>query len=185
MPGGVEGSFTSLARLEPRWATVIIGSDSALTPDDTDSGGSDLFLVDLTTGAKILLTAGVAGSVGGSSGFRARSPDGTTAIIRSDSTLTANDTDGGIGSDLFVMDVITGAKTLLTASVAAGVEGNSNLVFAGWSPDGTTAIIQSNSTLTADDTDGGGIDLVAINLTTGLKTLLTASVAGDADTLEF
>ena len=77
-------------------------------------------------------------------------------IIGSVSTLTADDTDGGISSDLFVVDVITGAKTLLTASVAEGVEGNS--VFGGWSPDGTTAIMESDPKLTANDTDGGGFN---------------------------
>ncbi len=180
-PAGAEGGFTSLHGWNPDGATVIIGSDSTLTPDDTDSGGSDLFLVDLSTGAKILLTASVPGGVDGSSSLLARSPDGTTAIIQSNSTLTANDTDGGIGTDLFVMDVNTGAKTLLTASVTGGLEGNSYLPFTGWSPDGATVIIESDSTLTADDADGGGIDLFAIDLTTGLKTLLTASVVGDSE----
>ena len=237
VPGGAEGFFSPSS-----WSLdgikLVIESQASLTADDTDGGnGSDLFLVDASTGAKTLLTAPLAGGVEGSSSFAAWSPDGThfaftssatltadtpndgagawqvfvadlagnttllsaplaggyngdsefvgwsptgaTALISSPSDLTANDTDNGVGTDLFAVDIATGTKTLLTQSVPGGAEGDSSLE--SWSSNGATLIVWSNSALTADDTDGGDYDLYAINLATQAKLLLTAPVAGGAE----
>jgi hypothetical protein len=74
-------------------------------------------------------------------------------------TLTWDDTDLGVGQDLYRVDANTGEQVLLTASVANGVEGYSNPV-GDYAPD--KQIIWSNSTLTAEGphraktVEGGG-----------------------------
>jgi hypothetical protein len=177
---GIEGD-SYVVGWSPDGAKVIVRSTSTLTPDDTDGSSTfyDLYAIDLGTGDKTLLTGSVTGGVELYSWFSSFSPDGTTVIVLSYSTLTPDDTDGG-KSDLYAIDLGTGDKTLLTGSVAGGVEGEASS-FAGWAPDGTTMIVQSSSALTPDDMDGLRYDLYAIDFTTGNKTLLTASVAGGTE----
>ncbi|RWC29969.1 MAG: hypothetical protein EOS27_14040 [Mesorhizobium sp.] len=189
IPGGAEG-YSQVAN--PGWSpdgSIIINSSSTLTSDDTDGGnGSDLYSMNLTTGAKTLLTDSILGGIEGDSGvayngaFNGWSPDGHKLIIQSSSALTSDDTDGG-DHDLYSVNLMTGEKTLLTGSVSGGAEGYSSVADSGWSPDGNTLIIASTSTLASDDTDGGSAlpDLYSVNLTTGAKTLLTGSVPGGTE----
>ena len=118
---------------------MIVYSSSSLTSNDPDGGAFDLYAVNLATGAKMLLTGSVGGGFeGGFSSLVGWATD-KKAIIFSDSSLTADDTDGG-GSDLFAVNISTGAKELLTAPVAGGADGNS--APDGWSPNGKIALIE-------------------------------------------
>ena len=107
------------------------------------------------------------------------SPDGTRLYLRSNATLTANDMDDGSGNDLFSVNLATGGRTLVTGSVAAGFEGESDI--RAWSLDGKRLLLGSTSNLTPDDTDGSDMDLFTMDLKTGEKALLTSSVTGSAD----
>ena len=174
--GGHQGD-SDVAGWSPDGGTLLISSTSTLTSDDpTDDVGADLFAVNLGTGATTLLTGSVSGGAEGDSWLEGWSPDGSTLIVGSTSNLTADDTDGNAGLDLFAVDLTSGAKTLLTAPVAGGADGS--VRFAGWSPDGTKILLASTATLTADDTNGSDWDLFSIDLTTGVKTLLTGSTPG-------
>jgi hypothetical protein len=157
---------------------VFLLSSATLTADDTDVGGDDVFAVDLATGTKTLLSGSVAGGIEGNAYIGGLSPDGSKAVIQTDSSLTANDTDGG-NDDAFLYNFSTGDKTLLSGPIVGGVEGYS--VFEGFSPDGSKGIIQSAAALTADDSDGGRDDLFSYDFATGSKTLLTTPVAGGVD----
>lgn len=182
VPGGFDDGYSSVAGWSPDGTKMLVYSGSNLTVDDLDgtNPNADLFLIDIATGARTLLTTTAAGAFEGESSFVEWSPDGTKVLVRSTSHLTADDNDGlYFGTpDLFIIDVATGEKTLLTASVADGYEGYSASF--GWSPDGTKAMVVSTSNLTADDSDGAqtNYDLFAIDISTGEKTLLTASVTG-------
>ena len=107
-------------------------------------------------------------------------PDGTHFAFTSSATLTADTPNDGTGAwQVFVAD-LAGNTTLLSAPLAGGYNGDSE--FAGWSPDGGTALISSASDLTANDTDNGvGTDLFAVDIGTGTKTLLTQSVPGGVE----
>ena len=147
-----------------------------MTADDTDGGvGTDIFAFNAVTGKKTLLTASIEGGTEGESYRADWSPNGSKLIVYSGSTLTSGDTNDS-GGDLYAVNPVSGAKTLLTGSVEGGYQGDSNLL--GWGPNGATAIVASSSSLTADDTDGGNSDLFAVNINNGAKTLLTGVVDG-------
>jgi Tol biopolymer transport system component len=176
--GGSEGS-SQFGAWSPDGSKIAFTSSSALTSDAPNDQVWDVYVADVATGQKTLLTAPIAGGHDNSD-FAGWSPDSSTVLVSTASTLTADDTDGESGLDLYAVNVASGAKTLLTQSVPGGAEGDSWLE--GWSPDGSKIVIGSQSTLTADDTDGGaGWDLYVVDLTSGQKTLLTAPVAGGAD----
>jgi Tol biopolymer transport system component len=98
-------------------------------------------------------------------------------LTYSTSALTEDDTDDGSTFDLYAIDIGNGSKTLLTASVAGGIEGESSVAF--WSPDGGTLVIRSGSTLTEDDTNESSDDLFTYNAATGEKVLLVPMGRGD------
>src|SRR5262249_34388226 len=148
--GGSEGS-SQFGAWSPDGQKIAFTSSSALTSDAPNDHVWDVYLTDIGTGAKTLVTAPIAGGDHGESEDAGWSPDGATLVVSTRSTLTANDTDGANGLDLYAADIASGQKTLLTDSVPGGAEGDSWIE--GWSPDGSKVVIGSNSTLTADDTD--------------------------------
>src|SRR5262249_36870674 len=145
---------------------LFLTSTETLTANDTDGGvGSDVFSVNLATGAKTLLTGSIAGGFEGDSWVEASSPDATKVVLGSSSTLTPDDTDAGAVGDFYLYDFGTGTKMLLTGPVT-GNHGDSS--FLGWNTDGTKLLLQSTASLTADDTDGGnGWDVFVVNAATG------------------
>lgn len=178
--GGREG-FSAFAGWRPGSSTIIVSSDSSLTPDDTNGSDTDLFAYDVSTGSISLLTGSVASGTEGLSFVSAFSRGGEKLVFGSQSTLTANDTSGDFGIDLFAYDFAAGTKTLLTGSVSGGTEGSSSL--AGINHDGSKLIIASDSTLTANDVTAGGTDLFAYDFATGLITLIAGSGLGAGATL--
>jgi len=159
---------------------LLLSTTATLTANDTDAEiGRDLYAVDIASGAKTLLTQSVPGGAEGDSWLEGFSPDGSKIVIGSQSTLTGDDTDGGADWDLYVIDLTSGQKTLLTEPSPGGAE--DQFRFAGFSPDGSKILLAATSTLTADDSNGTDWDLFSFDLATGTKTLLTAPVAGGVE----
>src|SRR5262249_23122588 len=151
LPGGWEGD-TWFESSNPDSTKLAFGSTSVLTADEPGTQSSaDLFVHDFATGTDMRVTAPVAGGFEGGTMFAGWSPDGTTFLLQSEPTLTADDTDNGNGWDVFAVDAATGDKTLLTAPVPGGVEGSFSTAV--WSPDGAQIVIQTTAELTADDND--------------------------------
>jgi Tol biopolymer transport system component len=152
-----------------------------LVPTDT-SGGSNIFMRDLSTGTTTLVSPDAAGT--GASNGRSISPafdaDGTKLAFSSTaSNLVAVDTNGA--SDVFVRDLVTGT-TILASRNAAGTdsangastgEGGLDLGF----QSGRIEFVSEASDFGPNDTNGAP-DLYVYDLASRTVSLVTANADG-------
>lgn len=162
-----------------RW--VVLESAERLTPDDVDASFRDVFLFDTRSGDIALVSRNVPSGLEQASIFLAMSEDAGTILIQSQGQLSPEDTDGGL-ADVYAWDRGTGAITLLSKTVAGGVDGASS--FAGISADGSLITFSTAAQVTADDTDNQQ-DAYLLDTATGTVTLASPSVAGSPEGQNF
>jgi len=156
---------------------VVFQSDSSdLVAGDTN-GSSDVFVKDIASGTVTRVSTDASGSQGNDYSFLpVFSTDGTKVAFGSNATnLVAGDTNGH--RDIFVKDLLTGAITLASASIA-GVTGNGDSNQSSFSPDGTKVAFDSlASNLVAGDNNFASDSFVK-NLITGEVTLVSTTTNG-------
>lgn len=178
-PDGTKLAFTSAADdLGP--------VDSSRGP--TEEQNLDLYVRDLAAGTTSLVTANAAGtdSSGGMQQYERSvfSPDSTSIAFHSWSTdLAEVDTNGK--SDVFVRDLAS-ATTRLVSVDAGGTDSASGESFdPAFSPDGTTIAFSSAAAdfgpPDSESVSGGGHDIYARNLTTGVTSLVSVRANGSGN----
>jgi Tol biopolymer transport system component len=168
-------------------ATTVVYMDfsSGIDPRDTN-GVADLYAYDVPTGATRLLTLDVTGSHAGDGPVATganMSPDGRAITFVSAATdLVPTDTNGAY--DHFVMDLASGATTLVSVN-AAGTDsggGDPGQFFdlpGQFSADGTKILFKSAaSTLTTVPDNNGFPDAFVRDLVAGTTTLASTGTAG-------
>ncbi len=133
---------------------VFSSSASNLDPTDANGSGSDVFIVDLTTGVVQLVSTNAAGnSVGGGSNRAHVSDDGRYVSFLSNANgLVPNDTNSA--TDVFVKDRFTGQVERANTD-AGGAQTSGAVSWNAISPDGNlVAFTSSASTLAPGDTNG-------------------------------
>lgn len=139
-----------------------------------DAGGQDVFVKDLTTGTITRLSVGPGGvQADDSSYLPVFSPDGTkVAFVSVAGNLVLND--GNALSDLFVVDLATGAITRVSPNADQGVANSRPSFF----PDGNRLLFETGDPLVAGDTNHAR-DIYAVDLTTGVLTRLSTDAQGN------
>jgi len=156
-PGGVQANGHTFD--QPEFSgngqfVVFSSAASNLDPIDTNGSGSDVFIVDLTTGAVQLVSTNAAGtSVGGGSNRAHVSDDGRYVSFLSNANgLVPNDTNSS--TDVFVKDRFTGQIERANTD-ASGAQTTGAVAWNAISPDGNlVAFTSSASTLLPGDTNG-------------------------------
>jgi len=156
---------------------VVFQSDSSdLVAGDTN-GSSDVFVKDIASGTVTRVSTDASGSQGNDYSFLpVFSADGTKVAFGSNATnLVAGDTNGH--RDIFVKDLLTGAVTLVSASIA-GVTGNGDSNQSSFSPDGTKVAFDSLATNLVPGDNNFASDSFVKNLITGEVTLVSTTTNG-------
>jgi Tol biopolymer transport system component len=177
---------TVLASAEENGEAGSAGPSPVFSADSTRIAyvaGSNVYVRDLTTGTRTLVSIDATGTQPGNNGSYAPvfSPDGTKVAFVS----SANDlgpTDPDTYEDVYVRDLVAGTTRLVSVD-ASGTDAASSSSFGvpGFSPDGESIYFQSSATdLVATPDANGDADLFARDLTTGTTTLVTTNAAGTA-----
>jgi Ca2+-binding RTX toxin-like protein len=153
-------------------ATNVVSGDT--------NAASDVFVIDLGTGAITRLGVNELGVEANGTVFRANfSADGSQVVFSSRATnLSPGDADTGV--DVYVQDLDTGLITLVSTS-ASGVKGNGVSGAQGasvFSPDGTLVAFTSTATNLVPGDTNGVYDIFIKNLVTGAITRANVSAAG-------
>lgn len=109
---------------DARWA-LFSSNGNGLTTNDNNGFNIDLFLQDLQTGERTLITRGLSGSsANGDSVADAFSADGRFVLFESDADDLVPGDDNE-STDLFLYDRTTGQTTVISKSTAGVADGNS------------------------------------------------------------
>ncbi|MGO4525010.1 hypothetical protein AB4097_09125 [Microvirga sp. 2MCAF35] len=176
--GAMQTGDSDAARFSPDGRSVLVRTKAKLTADDTDTASTDLYLVDLASGAKTLLSGG--GLSEGDSGRAQFSPDGKQVVFESNARLTSDDTDND--TDIYLVDLASGAKMLLSGGdISRGASGRAQ-----FSPDGKQVMFESDARLTSDDTNEA-TDIYLKDLVSGALTRISSdgSFADDSGSAQF
>ncbi len=155
---------------------AFFSSGSNLAENDTN-GRQDLFIKNLATGVITRIPLDVVSpDIAGTYNKVAFSPDGTKLLLATDvDSLVAGDANGL--ADIFLMDLVTGAVTLVSNNTTGNV-GNSVSLDPVFSPDGNSiAFVSLASDLVTDDPNPG-FDIFIKDLTTGITSLMSADPTG-------
>jgi Tol biopolymer transport system component len=169
-PDGSHIAFTS-------WASDLVAGV-------TDSNGTrDVFVMELATGAVTLVSQAANGTTtGDSASYRpVWSPDGShIAFYSRASDLVAGVTDSNSTDDVFVMELATGAVTLVSQAANGTTTGDNGSYGPVWSPDSShIAFYSYASDLVAGVTDSNGTrDVFVMELATGAVTLVSQAANG-------
>jgi len=176
--GAMQTGNSFAARFSPDGKSILVSTEAKLTADDTDIGSTDIYLIDLVSGAKTLLSGGgLSEGYGGDAQF---SPDGKQVVFESDARLTSDDTDND--TDVYLVDLASGAKTLLSGgNISRGASGRAQ-----FSPDGKQVMFESEARLTSDDTNEA-TDIYLKDLVSGMLVRISTSgsSAGDSRRASF
>jgi hypothetical protein len=123
---------------------IFFGTQEALTSDDHDSAGYDVY--EQHGSSRSLVTSGPTDPEDADQGISWVSDDGTRVFWESDSSMTGDDTDGGLPD---VYEWSAGASQLLSP----GSDAN-EAYLSGITPDGASAFIETGDPLTSGDSDG-------------------------------
>jgi Tol biopolymer transport system component len=160
-------------------------TDIETTLPDTN-GAEDIFLVDLQTGARTLVSVNAAGTATGNSwcGGAAVSDDGRYVVFTSDATdLQTEALDDNASPDLFVRDMQLGVTTLVSVDVTGtkAAESASDSYGRFVTPDGRYVVFYSDATdLTSALDTNGASDVFVRDLVAGTTTLVSWNAAGTA-----
>jgi hypothetical protein len=170
----------------PEGATFVGTSDSgekvffetgeSLSVADGDGGASDVYLRDLGAEPHTTTPVSAGGTCPGVEAsactpkFRGASADGSRAFFTTSQQFSLADTDKA--SDVYVWE--GGAPSLLSTGPTDGNDDLQPAIFAGSTPSGDTAFIETSEPLTAADEDAAA-DVYARRLPAGTTTLVSAA----------
>ena len=148
-------SIMGLISADGRYVAFSSHSNN-LVPTDTNTS-NDVFLRDLQTGTTKLVSINLAGTNSGSlagSDLIDMSPDGRFITFASGAqNLTAQPDANGLGSDIYVRDMLTNTTTLVSVNSAGSATGNGTSFGGSISSDGRYVVFTSQSSdLVANDT---------------------------------
>ncbi len=189
-PGGLGGDAQSGSpSISADGRVVVFISSAANLSADDANGLQDVYARDLVTGLTTLVSRadGAGGAVGdGVSGTPSISADGRHVLFNSTSDNLSAQDDDSVG-DVFVRDLQAGTTRLVSrATGPAGAGGDGESAWGGLSADGRLAVFRSSAgNLSAEDVDGGVVDVFVRDLVLGTTTLASRSpgasgAAGDA-----
>ena len=148
-----------------------------------NNSDEDVFLYEVATGTTTLISESTnAGNTGdGGSDAPQISGDGSTIVFYGQATdLVSGVTNtNGSANDVFLYDVQSGTKTLVSESTTPGNTANNSSFLAKISNDGTKIVFESSATdLVSGITDVGSLtDLFLYDTLTGSNTLITESTS--------
>jgi Tol biopolymer transport system component len=172
----LSNAVASRAHFSPDGQKVVFSSSASnLTPDTNNA--SDVFLMDLPTGAISLVSQlnGTQGNLGSSDVVW--SPDGTKILFDSfASNFVTGDTN--VAADIFIKDLTTGSITRVSTA-ADGTQANADSLFPAFSPDGRmVAFSSAASNLVPGDTNGVA-DVFIKDLITGAIARVSTTATGE------
>jgi uncharacterized repeat protein (TIGR01451 family) len=170
---------TWLGSLTPDGDRALFTSASSdLVTDVVDANGlNDVFLRDLATGTTRLVSTDASGTASGEgkSSEGVLSPDGSTAVYRSDTSAGSFDPDE---MDLFAKDLATGSVTLVSPREPGGAGGTGLLIPVGFTADGRAVVFTSDADNFGPADENGESDVYAHDLVSGATHLVSAGRDG-------
>jgi Tol biopolymer transport system component len=163
------GSSSVFADISADGTKIAINTGDAMTADDTDGGLPDVFVVDLTTGARTLASSDVPGS----SYFPSMSADGSRVAFEGEASI--------LESQVYLRDLSQSGSALVSQN-AAGQAANGLAMSGLLSSDGRYLTFSTRATnLLPEDTDAVD-DILLKDLTTGTLRLVTVRDDGTKPT---
>lgn len=156
--------------------SVFFETGESLSAADGDGGSSDVYLRDLGAEPHTTTPISAGGTCPGVEAaactpkFRGASADGSRAFFTTSQRFSLGDTDKA--SDVYVWE--GGVLSLLSTGPTDGNDDSQPAIFAGSTPSGDTAFIETNEPLTADDEDAAA-DVYARRLPAATTTLVSAA----------
>lgn len=171
---------------------VFTSASNDLVPNDSGSG-NDVFLRDLQAGTTTRLSTNSAGTAGGNgdSGGGLIDRGGHFVVFLTRATNLSTLPDANHITDIFIYDVVSGARRLITVN-ASGTAAGSGLDFGdveraiqfSISDDARFVAFESQSgDLVTNDTNGSGDDIFRYEVATQAKSLVSVNLAGTSGTL--
>jgi hypothetical protein len=191
--GNAVGTFTVQGRTQPTELlfspndqfAIFVSSAGGMVSGATDSNGkNDLFLMDMTTRGKSILTADSTNTAKGLSTaatFNEFSPDGRYISFTADDMGNVNGvTDNNFFPDVYVHDLQAGNNIAVSVNAAGNATGDSSSQDSIWSPDSHTLFFASSSSnLAPGVSDQNGLsDIYTRDLSTNATTLVTNNASG-------
>ena len=154
--------------------TVVFAYNAGLV--DEYVGGVEFYAKNLVTGAVTMLTdpSIVAGGTAGTVSLDLTA-DGSTAVVNTFESLTADDIEDAPRPDVFAVDTTTGAATLVSIPLGGETDTVSAAYFPSISDDGTRVVYQGIHRGVNSSTQ---IQVWSKDLTTGNLTLVSAGANG-------
>ena len=163
-----------LPRVSNDGETVVFAYNAGLV--DEYVGGVEFYAKNLVTGAVTMLTdpSIVAGGTAGTVSLDLTA-DGSTAVVNTFESLTADDIEDAPRPDVFAVDTTTGAATLVSIPLGGETDTVSAAYFPSISDDGTRVVYQGIHRGVNSSTQ---IQVWSKDLTTGNLTLVSAGANG-------
>jgi hypothetical protein len=170
---------------------VFTSESNDLVPND-DGSRSDVFLRDVQAGTTTRLSTNSAGTAGGNgeSGGGVIDRGGHFVVFLTKATNLSTLPDTNNISDIFIYDVLSGGRRLVTVN-ASGTDAGRGLDFGDFehgiqfsiSDDARFVAFQSQSgDLVTNDTNGSGDDIFRYEVATQAKSLVSVNLAGTSGT---
>lgn len=165
--------------LTPDGERVLFTSPSSnLVSDVVDANGfNDVFLRDLATGTTRLVSTDASGTASGegSSGGGVLSPDGSTVVYATDTSVDSFDPDE---LNLYAKDLATGSLILVTPRTADAAGGSGDLAPVGFTGDGRTVVFTSDAANLGPVDENASTDVYAHDLVSGTTHVVSTGPDG-------
>lgn len=161
---------------------VFTGFPNNIVTNDTNSS-PDVFIRDFQTNTTKLVSLNVQGTVSafGPSELNDMTPDARFVLFSSGANNLTTHADGnGLGSDLYVRDVVNNVTKLVTVNTAGTASGNKGSFPGKISADGRYVVFISEASDLITSSDNDGRDVFLRDLQTNTTTRLSTNAAGTA-----